>query len=196
MAKESIFKRLWTTLKRPAPLALGLVLVIGFAAGIAFVGGFFTTLEVTTSEEFCLSCHEMKDNSYEEFKTTVHYSNASGVSATCSDCHVSPHLLPKVVRKVEALKELYGHITGKIDTPEKFNAHRLAMATKVWGEMKANDSETCRSCHQFDRMDYSEQSSIAATAHQRAQKESLTCIDCHKGIAHKLPDMSGVAGWH
>ncbi|MCQ3971599.1 cytochrome C, partial [Klebsiella pneumoniae] len=22
-----------------------------------------------------------------------------------------------------------------------------------------------------------------------------TCIDCHKGIAHKLPDMRGVPGW-
>jgi cytochrome c-type protein NapC len=22
-----------------------------------------------------------------------------------------------------------------------------------------------------------------------------TCIDCHKGIAHHLPDMRGVPGW-
>jgi cytochrome c-type protein NapC len=22
-----------------------------------------------------------------------------------------------------------------------------------------------------------------------------TCIDCHKGIAHRLPDMTGVPGW-
>lgn len=22
------------------------------------------------------------------------------------------------------------------------------------------------------------------------------CIGCHKGIAHKLPDMKGVEGWH
>ncbi|MCW8886482.1 MAG: NapC/NirT family cytochrome c, partial [Motiliproteus sp.] len=22
-----------------------------------------------------------------------------------------------------------------------------------------------------------------------------TCIDCHKGIAHQLPDMKGVEGW-
>jgi hypothetical protein len=22
-----------------------------------------------------------------------------------------------------------------------------------------------------------------------------TCIDCHKGIAHRLPDMRGVPGW-
>ena len=22
-----------------------------------------------------------------------------------------------------------------------------------------------------------------------------TCIDCHKGIAHQLPDMKGVPGW-
>ncbi|MHC8344683.1 NapC/NirT family cytochrome c [Pseudomonas sp. RT6P73] len=28
-----------------------------------------------------------------------------------------------------------------------------------------------------------------------ATKCEATCIDCHKGIAHKLPDMSGVKGW-
>ncbi|PHR89072.1 MAG: cytochrome C, partial [Moritella sp.] len=22
-----------------------------------------------------------------------------------------------------------------------------------------------------------------------------TCVDCHKGIAHQLPDMSDVPGW-
>jgi nitrate/TMAO reductase-like tetraheme cytochrome c subunit len=41
-----------------------------------------------------------------------------------------------------------------------------------------------------------EQSPRAADAHQRflftGQK---TCIDCHKGIAHHLPDMRNVPGW-
>jgi len=22
-----------------------------------------------------------------------------------------------------------------------------------------------------------------------------TCIDCHKGVAHRLPDMRGIPGW-
>jgi hypothetical protein len=26
-------------------------------------------------------------------------------------------------------------------------------------------------------------------------KGEKTCIDCHKGIAHQLPDMRGVPGW-
>ena len=41
-----------------------------------------------------------------------------------------------------------------------------------------------------------EQSPRASVAHQRllftAEK---TCIDCHKGIAHHLPDMRGIPGW-
>ena len=45
-------------------------------------------------------------------------------------------------------------------------------------------------------MDITRQSPRASVAHQRflftAEK---TCIDCHKGIAHQLPDMRGVPGW-
>jgi cytochrome c-type protein NapC len=36
----------------------------------------------------------------------------------------------------------------------------------------------------------------AAQAHERSLfSGEKTCIDCHKGIAHKLPNMSGVPGW-
>ena len=40
-------------------------------------------------------------------------------------------------------------------------------------------------------MDFTQQSTRAARAHSTnlASGES-TCIDCHKGIAHELPDMS------
>jgi cytochrome c-type protein NapC len=35
----------------------------------------------------------------------------------------------------------------------------------------------------------------AASAHERFLfSGEKTCIDCHKGIAHKLPDMSGCPG--
>jgi cytochrome c-type protein NapC len=45
-------------------------------------------------------------------------------------------------------------------------------------------------------MDASKQSPRAAIAHQRDLfTGEKTCIDCHKGIAHRLPDMRNVPGW-
>ena len=50
--------------------------------GIILWGGFNTALELTNTEQFCISCHEMEDNVYQEYKTTIHYANRSGVRAT------------------------------------------------------------------------------------------------------------------
>ncbi len=44
--------------------------------------------EVTNTEEFCISCHKMKDYVYQEYKDTIHYNNRTGVRATCPECHV------------------------------------------------------------------------------------------------------------
>ncbi len=195
MAKLSLCQRVWQSLKRPAPIALGLVLLIGFTSGIVLLGGVHTSLEMGNSEAFCLNCHEMRDNAYREYKTTIHYSNRSGIQADCADCHVPKEFVPKVVRKVHAVKELYGKITGKIATREKFVEHRRAMAQREWARMKANDSQECRNCHQLAYMDYTEQASRAMEAHKEAQQSGQTCIECHKGIAHKLPNMDGIKGW-
>jgi len=81
----------WQILISPSQtLSLGFLSIGGFLAGIAFWGAFNTALEATNTEAFCVSCHEMRDNVYQELKTTIHYSNRSGVRATCPDCHV-PH---------------------------------------------------------------------------------------------------------
>ena len=138
----------------------------------------------------------MRDNVYAELQTTVHYANASGVRASCPDCHVPHAWTDKVARKVQATKELWGTIFGVIDTPEEFEAHRLAMATREWSRLKANNSLECRNCHSSESMDISLQSARAAEAHETfLLTGEKTCIDCHKGIAHRLPDMAGVEGW-
>jgi cytochrome c-type protein NapC len=42
-------------------------------------------------------------------------------------------------------------------------------------------------------MDFTRQSKRAAAQHSSALAAGeKTCIDCHKGIAHKLPNMEGV----
>lgn len=180
--------RLWRWFWRPAgALSFGMLLVVGFFGGIAFWGGFNTVVEATNTETFCVSCHEMADNVYVEFIGTPHDTNKSGVRATCPDCHVPRDWTHKMVRKVEATRELWHKAFRTIDTPEKFEAHRLRMAEKVWRDMGRTDSRECRNCHEFDAMDVSLQPRRAREMHLTAIDDGATCIDCHKGIAHRLP---------
>ncbi len=192
-----ILRPYWLTLVRPATgISLGLLVVCGFAAGIVFWGGFNTALEATNTEKFCISCHEMRDNVFAELKTTIHYTNRSGVRATCPDCHVPHEWTDKIARKMQASKEVWGKIFGTIDTREKFVAMRLKLAQHEWVRLKANNSLECRNCHSADSMDLTKQSDRAAIMHGNyLLTGESTCIDCHKGIAHRLPDMSGVPGW-
>ncbi|ACY83965.1 cytochrome c-type protein [Edwardsiella piscicida] len=190
--KPGLLRRAWQWWRRPSRLAIGTLLLLGFVAGILFWSGFNTGLEKANTEQFCLSCHEMRDTVYQEYMDTVHYSNRSGVRATCPDCHVPHEFVPKMIRKIKASKELYGKVFGVIDTPQKFEAHRLQMAENEWARMKANNSQECRNCHNFDNMDFSQQKSVAAKMHDQAIRDNKTCIDCHKGIAHKLPEMKGI----
>jgi len=195
---KQIILQYWKILWRPsAYISLGALVLGGFIAGIIFWGGFNTIVAITNTEKFCISCHEMRDNPYMELQRTVHYSNASGVRAECPDCHVPYEWTDKIVRKVKATKELWGKIFGSINTREKFLAKRRELAEREWARLKANDSLECRNCHQFESMDFTAQSLRAGNAHRVSLAEGKkTCIDCHKGIAHLLPDMSGVEGWN
>ncbi|MBU2970052.1 NapC/NirT family cytochrome c [Pseudoalteromonas sp. C2R02] len=193
----NMLKKIWQILKSPTSAGVGVVVALGFFGGVIFWGGFNTTLEMTNTEQFCIGCHEMGDNVYQEYKETIHYANRSGVRATCPDCHVPKEWTHKIIRKIAASKEVWGKMTGIIDTTEKFDDHRKSMAMREWKRMKENDSRECRNCHNFEYMDFSEQGSRSVKMHSTALASGeKTCIDCHKGIAHKLPDMKGVEGWH
>ncbi|RLA07288.1 MAG: butanol dehydrogenase [Gammaproteobacteria bacterium] len=178
---------IFTKLKKPSTMSLGLLMIIGIIMGVILWGGFNTAMEMTNNEEFCISCHEMRDNVYEEYKETVHYNNASGVRATCPDCHVPKEWIYKVKRKIEASSELFHKALGTIDTKEKFEKHRLEMAQRVWDTMKSTDSRECRNCHEEMSMDFEKQGRRAMNRHSEGLDENKTCIDCHKGVAHQLP---------
>lgn len=181
-------RRAWRWFWSPsAKVSLGVLLILGAAGGIIFWGGFNTIVEATNTEPFCISCHEMEQNVYREYRQTLHYTNRSGMRAVCSDCHVPRDWTHKMVRKVQATNELFHHFRGSIDTKEKFDAKRLELATHVWRSMKTTDSRECRNCHNLVYMDFSMQEKRAAEKHQEAVNTGQTCIDCHKGIAHKLP---------
>jgi cytochrome c-type protein NapC len=182
-------KSLWQRLREQKPWAKILeveALVLMLIGGLLAAGGKLS-LDHTNTIEFCISCHEMKDNNYEEYSHTIHARNRTGVKAICSDCHVPHEFVDTMIRKVSAANDVFQHMMGKIDTKEKFEKHRLEMAKSVWLRMKESDSRECRNCHDVKAMAPEMQGKTAQKQHQKLQSGNKTCIDCHYGIAHKEP---------
>jgi nitrate/TMAO reductase-like tetraheme cytochrome c subunit len=185
--RRGLFRRLWrnpfATTTSSVIFVLGALVVLGGA-----YGGFNVFAAATNTTEFCISCHEMEVGPYAEYKTTIHYANRTGIRVECADCHVPEPFFPKVMAKIIASKDVYHHLLGTIDTPEKFEARRLEMAERVWAKMEATESRECKKCHAFDSMDLREQGRRAEIKHPDAMTEGRHCIECHKGVVHELPE--------
>lgn len=179
-------------LKPSTRIGLGILVIIGFAGGVWFWWGFNKVLEVTNTEEFCLSCHTMHDNLLPELQKTVHWQNRTGVRAHCQDCHVPHDLSDKIARKMQASREVWGQLVGTIDNRELFKEKRLHLAQREWERFKANNSKECRNCHDYDSMDFSKMRVTSQMIMRSAAERNASCIDCHKGIAHQLPDLGNV----
>jgi cytochrome c-type protein NapC len=187
---KSWFKSLLRPSTRYSVLSL---LVIGLVLGVGGLLAFDATMHATSTEAFCTSCHEMADNPYDQLQRTTHYTNPSGVAATCSDCHVPKEFIPKMIRKIEASREVWGHIRGIIDTPEKYAAHAPVMKEREIARLRANDSQECRNCHDQERMLLPVQTAKAQKFHKNMLDGSKTCIDCHTGVGHPK-NLAGLNG--
>ncbi len=188
--------RWWRALRQAYPNRSAITIAVVTLFFVMIIGGgalaaTAVTFHMTGTEQFCVSCHELRDNAQAEFKGTVHDKNRTGVHVGCADCHLPKEIVPMVIRKVEAAREVWGHWTGIINTKEKYDKERHRMAVREWTRMKKNDSQECRNCHDVASMDPEKQSETARARHAKAQAEKTTCIDCHFGIAHTEPDGPG-----
>lgn len=159
------------------------LVIIGAVLGVGGLLAFDGVMHATSTDAFCTSCHEMESPTA-QWRNTTHFSNAHGTVAGCSDCHVPHEFGPKMVRKIQAAREVWGSITGIIDTPEKYAAHAPVMKQREIDRLLANDSQECRNCHDAGRMLAALQSEKARKYHQNMEQNGKTCISCHAGIAH------------
>ena len=188
-ARRRFAAGLWRRPQRWSLLGIPIGGLLAFIVGMGFTGGFFGALHYASTDAFCTSCHEM-NTPFQELAHRVHHSNELGIRAGCADCHVPPAFLPGLMRHMAASVELWGHLTGELDTQAKYENHRLALAQKVWNELKTNDSAECRGCHTPTAMATGRSpptAAISPSTMHRSLAPSYTCIDCHKGIAHTLP---------
>ena len=165
-----------------------LALFIGAMGSLVFVLAAGVVVNGTNSTQFCVSCHSMEQTVYQEYKKSLHYKNANGVRVECADCHVPQDYPDKLIAKVIAAKDIWHEIVGTIDTKEKFEKHRLAMAERVWARMESTQSKECRNCHAFEAMNFEDMGRRARRKHPQAMEQGKHCIQCHKGVVHELPE--------
>ena len=184
-ARRGLWKRLTTPSARWSVLAL---VIIGLLIGAGGVIATQVMVAATGTNKFCGgACHSMQWAA-QEYQQSVHSTNRTGVRAGCHDCHIPHHYPALLWYKAKAgIKDAIGEMRGVISTEEKFNKERLRMAKEVWAEYKGTNSENCRYCHQFTKDIVSKQKDFVQPMHEQFLAGAMTCIDCHKGIAHTAP---------
>lgn len=183
---RSFFERL---LRPPKAVPVYILLLGGVGIGALSAVGFHLSLEATNTDDFCTSCHQMANGPFVMLQNTTHFKNETGMAPGCSDCHVPKEFVPKMIRKIQASREVWSTITGKIDTKEKYLEHVAEMKGREIARLRANDSQECRNCHAVERMLLAEQTVKAREFHEAMMREGGTCIDCHQGLAHMTPEV-------
>ncbi|QSX38629.1 NapC/NirT family cytochrome c [Shewanella sedimentimangrovi] len=173
-------QRLWRWLKRPLALGIPIGVFVLVAMGASFQG----VMVLSNQNAFCFSCHLSIDTIVQEYQASSHYGDGTKIAATCADCHVPHTFVDKMKVKIIATKDIYHMLAGTI-TKENFEEHRPAMAQSVWDTFKANDSQSCRHCHQGANFDLAAQPQRARLNHERIAERGETCVDCHQGLTHK-----------
>ena len=166
-------------------------LLIAIFIGVAF--GFLAVLslekidQLTSTDDFCSnSCHVMTDYiAYEPaYTNSKHRTTYTGIQAGCADCHIPKGLLAATwTHAISGMKDTWSLLVNDFSTREAWNSSREEMAYQVRDRMLANDSETCRSCHEQDALKPRRERGVRR--HELAQRNNVTCIACHYNLVHE-----------
>ncbi|ABV36556.1 nitrate/TMAO reductase [Shewanella sediminis HAW-EB3] len=190
MNKKNLYNRIWAKSNNSWLLGIPLGGFIFLAIGVFILIAMQQVISYTSTTEFCQSCHIGSDTVVEEYQQSIHFMNRTGIRAECVDCHVPDSLLPKLIAKVSTgTTHIWSKITKDINLDNFESEHRERMANNAKETIRSLNSSTCMSCHDFDNMDTDKQGRTAKRKHSTKRRKDKTCIDCHSGIAHKLPEI-------
>ena len=162
-----------------------MIFIVGGIVGLVAALAAEQIDHLTTTDKFCTSCHSMQ--SYiadaETYKSSVHQTTTSGVRPKCADCHIPKGLvIATYTHVVNGIGDLWGQVRLDYEDPKVWEAEKARLAHAVRDWMRANDSVTCRSCH--EEASIKPQRKRGQRQHEEARTSGMTCIDCHYNIVH------------
>ncbi len=123
-------RELWARFRRLSPIQR--ILILGMMGSVALMAGLVGTvgmIEMTSTPNFCRSCHIMRPY-YETWKASAH----NGIA--CIQCHIPPGLESEIHKKIEALNMVVGYLT------------------RTWGDnpWAVVEDGACLRCHEKTRL--------------------------------------------
>ena len=183
--------RYWAIISRPSVhFSLGFLAVGGFIGGIVFWGGFNTAMELTNTEAFCTGCHEMRDNVF--------------AGAQEHDPLHQPLRRARQVLRLPCAARLDRQdgaqdagVEGSLGQDLRHDRHarevRREAARARPARVGAVQGQRLARVPQLPRLRlhglHAAEPARAEHALDVPRTGEKTCIDCHKGIAHRLPDV-------
>jgi len=170
-------------------ISVWLLIVLLIVAALVGAGGILTSIafnRYTSAEAFCTgSCHTMVLQAADPyFQHSAHRSNNEGVRPSCGDCHIptTNWFVETYTHVTTGMHDLYVELTHDFRDPKVWEARRVELEQEVHATIRAQDSVTCRSCHDADAMKPT--SADGQKAHALLRQGGVTCIDCHTNLVH------------
>jgi nitrate/TMAO reductase-like tetraheme cytochrome c subunit len=163
-------------------------LVVGLLVGASGIIASTFVNQYTSTDRFCTSCHTMAVVATEpQALNSPHESNAAGIRVGCADCHTpaTNWFTETYLHGVSAVRDMFAEFTHDYSQPGVWNARRRELAEKVRDEMRANDSLTCRRCH--DAAAIRPAGETGRAAHAMLAGSQMTCVQCHTNLVHSPP---------
>jgi cytochrome c-type protein NapC len=160
------------------------VIVSAVAGAGAIIASTFIN-QFTATDRFCTSCHTMAAVATDPHAlNSAHERNAAGIGVSCADCHIpaTNWFTETYVHGTSAIRDMYAEFTHDYSKPGVWNARRKELAKKEREQMRANDSFSCRRCH--DAAAIRPASEAGRAAHAMLADSGRTCVQCHANLVH------------
>ena len=164
------------------------LLFAGLISAVVGAGAIIVSISFnhyTSTTAFCTSCHSMAFISADpHFQKSTHWAGSKGVRPSCGDCHIptTNWFIETYTHVSSGIRDVIAELTHNYSDPKVWEARRAELAPEVVVKMRAQDSVTCRSCH--DASAIRPASENGRVSHALLPRGGVTCIDCHTNIVH------------
>ncbi len=156
--------------------------VPGLIAGILLILGANKTLDRTSTNEYCVSCH-IHPAADISWKRSVHYETESGYRVACVECHLPPQGQNYLWEKgTTGLRDLWSYWTKDSASFDWNERGRLEIAREHVFE------NSCIKCHEnlFPLKLTKEGEDAHLYYKQTTKTPELHCINCHLNAGHYI----------
>lgn len=165
---KKFLRVLWKTVKSK--------LFLGFCLGVLVFFLFFKSIEYTSTDQFCESCH-VHPHVTVSWKKSTHFDNKSGVVVHCVECHLPPKGISYYTEKARlGIQDIYGKLF-KVE----FNWEEKS---RLEHAIKFTYKSACLKCHQNLFPLQLTKKGEEAHLHYSQNPETIRCLNCHLFVGH------------